>query len=64
MCESFKMPIKMMCQVQKHFINKSFEQAKQCKWLVKMESILGHGFVLDSLHSHNLDMGDEPPSSL
>jgi hypothetical protein len=37
---------------------------KQCKWLVKMESILGHRFVLDSLHAHNLNMGEKPPFSL
>jgi hypothetical protein len=38
-----------MWQVHKHFIDKSFAQVKQCKWLVEMESILGCGLFLDSM---------------
>jgi hypothetical protein len=35
---------------------KSFAQARQYRWLVQMEPTLDHGLVLNSLHSHDLEL--------
>jgi hypothetical protein len=56
-CKSSKMGIRTMWYVHEHLINKSHAQAKLCKWLMKMEPILGDKFALDSLHSSGLDLG-------
>jgi hypothetical protein len=63
-CRSFRMGTKMKWQVHQHLTNKSHAQSKQCRWLIQMESTLGHGLVLDSLHSHklNLKKGHHPSS--
>jgi hypothetical protein len=46
----------VMWQIHDLFINKSFKQPRHYNWLVKIEPTLSHGFTLDSLHSHNLDL--------
>jgi len=46
----------VMWQIHDLFINKSLKQPRHCNWLVKIEPTLSHGFTLDSLHSHNLDL--------
>jgi hypothetical protein len=56
-CKSSKMGIRTMWYVCEHLTNKSHAQAIWCKWLMKMEPILGHKFALDSLHSFGLDLG-------
>jgi hypothetical protein len=37
-------------------MNKLPTQVKQCTWLVKIESTLGHRLTLDLLHSQNLNL--------
>jgi hypothetical protein len=47
-------------------MNKSYAQAKPCKWVVQMELTLGRDLVLNSPHSHGLDLrrGHCPSSSM
>ncbi len=56
MCKSSRLGSKTKWQIHKHFMIKSFAQARQCRWLVQMEPTLGHGLVLNSLHSHHLEL--------
>ncbi len=53
----------MKWQVHKHLMNKSSTQTKQYRWLMEMEPTLGHMLALDSLHSHdpNLGRSHHPP---
>jgi len=61
-CENIGMRLQL-CDNHEHLINKSHTQARQCKWLMKMELTLSHKLVLDSFHSHdiNLEGGHHPP---
>ncbi len=61
-CRSSRMGMKMKRWVHQYLIDKSHAQSKQCRWLMQMEPTLGHGLVLNSLHSHNLSLerGDHP----
>jgi hypothetical protein len=59
-CNSFGLGIRMKWHLHEHLMNKLFWphwQVKQCKWLVKKEPIFNHGLALDSLHSHDPDLG-------
>jgi hypothetical protein len=53
-CKSFGMGIRTKWQIHEHLMNKSLAQTKQCKWLMKVKSTLGHGLTLNLLHSHGL----------
>jgi hypothetical protein len=51
------------CDNHEHLINKSFAKAKQCMWLLQMGSTLNHELALNSLYSHDLNLGGDhhPP---
>jgi hypothetical protein len=55
-----------MWQIQKHLMNQSLTQARQCKWLIEMESTLNDGLALHSLSSHRLNLGGQcsPPYTI
>jgi hypothetical protein len=56
-CEGLKDEDYNEWQVHEHLMIKSLVQAKQCRRLMKIELTLNHELALDSLPSHNLELG-------
>jgi hypothetical protein len=44
------------CDYHKNLMDKLPPHAKQCRWLMQIELTFNHKLVLDSLHSHDLDL--------
>lgn len=51
-----------MTSINKYLIDKLYTQIRQCKWLMKVKLTLHHGFVLDSLYSRYLHLGEKHSS--